>query len=185
MQRTGSLESPWCWERLKAVEEGDNRWWDSWMASMTLWTWVWASFGFVMDRKAWLAAVHGFAKSQTRMSSWTDWLRFTGVVLVIDVFKGNFSISTVLWNYWLMSFMLSIMFGACGILKNVYSFILHTRNLYSVTYILDQTLEFIILTDLFKLPAWGITDFLYSLSISYWINCSCVFIFPLFSLHYT
>ena len=30
------------WERLKAGEEGDNRW-DSWMASPTQWTWVWAS----------------------------------------------------------------------------------------------------------------------------------------------
>ena len=24
---------PWCWERLKAGEEGDNRGWDGWMAS--------------------------------------------------------------------------------------------------------------------------------------------------------
>ena len=34
---------PWCWERLKAGEEGDDRGWDSWMASLTWWTWVWAS----------------------------------------------------------------------------------------------------------------------------------------------
>ena len=26
---------PWCWERLKAGGEGDNRGWDSWMASLT------------------------------------------------------------------------------------------------------------------------------------------------------
>ena len=36
---------PWCWERLKAGEEGDNRGWDSWMAAPTWWTWVWASSG--------------------------------------------------------------------------------------------------------------------------------------------
>ena len=36
---------PWCWERLKAGGEGDNRGWDSWMASLTWWTWVWASSG--------------------------------------------------------------------------------------------------------------------------------------------
>ena len=35
----------WCWERLKAEEEGDDREWDSWMASLTQWTWVWASSG--------------------------------------------------------------------------------------------------------------------------------------------
>ena len=32
-----------CWKRLKAGGEGDNRGWDGWMASSTLWTWVWAS----------------------------------------------------------------------------------------------------------------------------------------------
>ena len=33
---------PWCWERLKAGGEGDNKGWDGWMASPTQWTWVWA-----------------------------------------------------------------------------------------------------------------------------------------------
>ena len=33
---------PWCWERLKAGREGDDRGWDVWMASLT---WVWASSG--------------------------------------------------------------------------------------------------------------------------------------------
>ena len=36
---------PWCWERLKAGGEGDDRGWDCWMASLTRWTWVWASLG--------------------------------------------------------------------------------------------------------------------------------------------
>ena len=37
------LKRPWCWERLKAGGEGDNRGWDGWMASLTRWTWVWIS----------------------------------------------------------------------------------------------------------------------------------------------
>ena len=36
---------PWCWERLKAGGEGDDRGWDGWMASLIQWTWVWVSSG--------------------------------------------------------------------------------------------------------------------------------------------
>ena len=36
---------PWFWERLRAWEEGDNRGWNSWMASSTQWTWVWTNSG--------------------------------------------------------------------------------------------------------------------------------------------
>ena len=39
------LKRPWCWERLKAGGEGDNRGWDGWMASLTKWTWVWVNSG--------------------------------------------------------------------------------------------------------------------------------------------
>ena len=35
---------PWCWERLKAEGEGDDRGWDGWMASPTRWAWVWHEF---------------------------------------------------------------------------------------------------------------------------------------------
>ena len=38
-------KSPWCWERLKAGGEGDDRGFDGWMASPTQWMWVWASSG--------------------------------------------------------------------------------------------------------------------------------------------
>ena len=36
---------PWCWERLRAGGEGDDRGWDGWMASPTWWTWVWVDSG--------------------------------------------------------------------------------------------------------------------------------------------
>ena len=36
---------PWCWERLRAGGEGDDRGWDGWMASLTQWTWVWVDSG--------------------------------------------------------------------------------------------------------------------------------------------
>ena len=37
-------KSPWCWERLRAGEEG-TRGWDGCMASPMQWTWSWANFG--------------------------------------------------------------------------------------------------------------------------------------------
>ena len=39
MRRTDSLE------KTLMLGDGDNKGWDSWMASPTLWTWVWASSG--------------------------------------------------------------------------------------------------------------------------------------------
>ena len=45
MGRTDSFERSWCWERLKAGGEGNDRGWDGWMASPTRWTSVWVSSG--------------------------------------------------------------------------------------------------------------------------------------------
>ena len=39
------LKRPWCWERLRAGEEGDGRGWGGWMALLTQWTWVWVNSG--------------------------------------------------------------------------------------------------------------------------------------------
>ena len=41
MRRVDSLEKTWCLEGLGARREGD----DGWMASRTLWTWVWVNSG--------------------------------------------------------------------------------------------------------------------------------------------
>ena len=72
MWRADSFERPWCWERLRAGEEGDDRGWDGWMASPTQWTWVWASYGsWWRTRQAWRATSHGVTKSRTWMSDWT------------------------------------------------------------------------------------------------------------------
>ena len=35
----------WCWEGLGAGEEGDDREWDCWIASLSQWTWVWVNSG--------------------------------------------------------------------------------------------------------------------------------------------
>ena len=58
------LKRPWCWERLKAGGEGDNRGWDGWMASLTQWTWVW-----VNSRSRWWTGRPGMLIS----SVWLPW----------------------------------------------------------------------------------------------------------------
>ena len=45
MEELTYWKRPWCWERLKAGGEGDDRGWDGWMASPARWTWVWANPG--------------------------------------------------------------------------------------------------------------------------------------------
>ena len=40
-QLTG--KRPWCWERSKAGGEGDDRGWNSWMASLIQWIWAWTN----------------------------------------------------------------------------------------------------------------------------------------------
>ena len=64
------MKRPWCWERLKAGGEGDDRGWNGWMASLTQWIWVWAS-----SESWWWTGRPGVLQSvghrKTQLSSWT------------------------------------------------------------------------------------------------------------------
>ena len=60
---------PWCWERLKAGREGDDRGGDGWMALPTRWTWVWAS-----SRGRWWIGKPGVVQSKGLQRIRHDWV---------------------------------------------------------------------------------------------------------------
>ena len=60
---------PWCWERLKAGGEGDDRAWDGWMASPTRCTWVW-----VNSRSWWWTGRPGLLQSMRLQRVRHDWV---------------------------------------------------------------------------------------------------------------
>ena len=60
----------WCWERLRAGGEGDDRGWDGWIASQTQWTWIWASSG-----RRWRTGKIGVLQPWScKESDTTEWL---------------------------------------------------------------------------------------------------------------
>ena len=69
------LKRPWCWKRLKAGGEGDDRAWDGWMASPTQWIWVW------VDSESWWwtgrPGVLQFMGSQRVGHNWATELNWT------------------------------------------------------------------------------------------------------------
>ena len=62
------LKRPWCWERLKAGGEGDDRGWDGWMASPIEWTWVW-----VKARSWWWTGRPGVPQSMGSQRAGHNW----------------------------------------------------------------------------------------------------------------
>ena len=54
MQKADSRKRPWCWERLRARGEGDDRGWGGCMASLTQWIGVWAN-----SRRWWMTGKPG------------------------------------------------------------------------------------------------------------------------------
>ena len=59
----------WCWERLKGGGEGDDRGWNGWMASLTRWTWFWASSG-----RWWWTGKPGMLQSMGLQKVRHDWV---------------------------------------------------------------------------------------------------------------
>ena len=80
---------PWYWERLKAGEEEDDRWWDGWMASPSLWMWVRVSSG-----SWWWTGKPGILQSMVsqRVGHDGDWTDMRAAVLLTNY-------QFVAWDY--------------------------------------------------------------------------------------
>ena len=59
---------PWCWERLRAGREGDDRGWAGWMASLTQWKCIWVS-----SRSCWWTGRLGMLRSIELQKLGHDW----------------------------------------------------------------------------------------------------------------
>ena len=74
---------PWCWERLKAGGEGEDKGWDGWMVSPTQWTLAWVS-----SRNWWWTGKPGMLQSMgsRRVNTMSDSVNWTDKLRIEDVF---------------------------------------------------------------------------------------------------
>ena len=78
------LKRPWCWERLKARGEGDDRRRDGWMTSLTQRTWVW-----VNSRSWWWTGRTGVLQSMgLQKLDMTEWLNWTDFIAISVTMSG-------------------------------------------------------------------------------------------------
>ena len=79
------LKRSWWLERLKAGGEGDDRGWDSWMASLTQWTWVWENSG------SWCCTGRpGVLQSMGSQTVWHIWSTELNWALLFNFFMDTF-----------------------------------------------------------------------------------------------
>ena len=116
MWRADSWKKPWCWERLRAGGEGDNRRWDGWMASLTQWTWVW------VDSRWWWwtgrPACYGLwgckESDMTEQLNWTEWL------IMFQINLGDVAFSSVRSHHAILSISEYSFYFLCdGILESL------------------------------------------------------------------
>ena len=100
------LKRPWCWERLRAGGEGDNRGWGGQMASPTWWTWVW------VDTGSWWwtgrPCVLQFVGLQRVRHEWATKLNWTDTTIV----PSDYDVS-----WWMLLFLLYPTASPCPILS--------------------------------------------------------------------
>ena len=99
---------PWCWERLKAGD-GDDRGWDSWMASPTQSTWVWVNSG-----SWWWTGRPGMLQFMG-LQSQNDWVTELNWTYLMRLFSSSVSAIRVVSSAYLrlLIFLPAILILAC------------------------------------------------------------------------
>ena len=67
------IRKDWCWERLKAGGEEDDRGWDGWMASPVRQTWAWACSGSGWWTELWVLQSMGLQRVRHNMITEPNW----------------------------------------------------------------------------------------------------------------
>ena len=75
MRRVNSLEKTLMLGRIGGRRRGDDRGWDGWMASLTRWTWVWATPG-VGDGQGGLACCDSWGHKELDTTERLNWLNY-------------------------------------------------------------------------------------------------------------
>ena len=91
-QELTHLKRLWCWERLKAGGEGDDRGWDGWIASPIQWTCIWAS-----SRSWWWTGKPGVLQSMVLQRVGHDWTTEQNWTDIFLFLKYHLNIS--LWGW--------------------------------------------------------------------------------------
>ena len=86
------LKRRWCWGRLKARGEGDDRGWDGWIASPTQWTWVWVNSG-----RWWWTGKPGMLQSMGSQRVGHDWTDWTDWLTDISI-NSLYSLAIIIWT---------------------------------------------------------------------------------------
>ena len=120
----------WCWERLKAGREGGDRGWDSWIASLTQWTWIWTNWETVKNREAWCAArsLWGCKESDTTWQLNNNNIPSLEKYLVMGIFQSGCFLVAELQEFLMYSGYEPLI--RCMIWKYVWMILKQKRNIF-------------------------------------------------------
>ena len=89
MQSTDSLEKSLMLGKITVRRRRNDRGWDDWMASLTRWTWIWASSTSWWWTGKLVCCSPGDAKSLTWLSNWTELIQVYIFSIILKMFSHH------------------------------------------------------------------------------------------------